>query len=501
MDNGQMNTEGLTDLSKKLTRDKLEFQKIANSSAPLMAIQDSISAKSRYSITSSTVKQALETRNVVELRKISQYFYYTSGEYRRLVKYAAQLLTFDYLVVPRTSADKFEKPAFKKSFEKILSYVKQAGIEETSYEIAFAVVRDGIYYGYEQILGNNQISLQQLPPDYCRTRYKVNGIYQIEFDNKYFDQFRLEEDKLDAFAGFPKEFESYYNAYKKDPDMRWVALDPQFARAHLIDDAIPMFSSVFNDILELDEYKNLDKTKMALSVYTLLVQKIPLNKDNELALYMEEIVDLHQNARKMIKNPAIDVLTTPCDMEPLTLDSGANSRVERDNIEKATSMIYNSAGTPVALFNSGTGTGSIGLNLSVKVDESLMFPLLKQFERWYNNKFAELSPSFEFGMVFPLITIFNYMERATGYQNAATYGFPTKLLALTALGVRQFDASFLLDYENLLLDLSNRMQPLASSHTSSGTSKTGRPESEGPLSEEGDKTRDGEKNDDRAKEE
>ena len=496
------NKEQVDDVSRKLSREKINFAKIASSSTPLMMIKDSISSKSRYSIRADRVKSALERRDVVELRNISQYFYFTSGEYRRLVQYAAQLLTFDYLIVPRVESKELTKPAFKKTFDNILAYAKNSSIEDTSYEIAFAVVRDGVYFGYEHILGNEQITLQQLPTDFCRTRYKVNGIYQVEFDNKYFEQFTTEKDREEAFAGFPPEFEANYKAYLKDTDERWIGLDPQFARAHLLNDAVPMFSAVFDEILELDEYKTLDKTKMTLSLYTLLVQKIPLNKDNELALYMEEITDLHSNARKMIKNEAIDVLTTPCDMDAITIDSGANSRVERDNIDKATNMIYSSAGTPIALFNAGSHTGSIGLELSVRVDESLMFPLLKQFERWYNNKFIELSPTFEFGMLFPPTTIFNFTKRADAYLEAATYGFPTKMLALTSLGVRQFDADFLLNYENNSLNLTKRMKPLSSSHTASKKdSDTGRPTSEEPLTDEGDRTREGDKNDDRAKEE
>ena len=481
------------------TRIKMDFAKLSNST-PLLLIKDSVTSQSRYAIRPDRVRQALETKNAVELRKISQYFYYLSGEYRRLVNYAAQLLTFDYLVIPRVEPTVMGTRNFQKNFKTILNYVQNAGIEETSYQIALAVVRDGIFFGYETELGNGQITMLSLPTDFCRTRYKINGIYQVEFDNKYFDNYRTQTELEEALEGFPPEFRINYKQYKtKGEDFRWSPLDPQYARAHMLDDGIPMFCAVFNDLLELDEYKAIDKTKMQLSVYTLLVQKIPLNKDGELGLYMEEIADLHNNARKLIKNSAIDVLTTPCEMEAVTLDSGANSKVERDNIQTATNMFYTSAGTPIALFNAGPNTGSIGLNLSVKVDESLMFPLLTQFERWYHNKFLELSPSMEFGIMFPPITIFNRTEKVKEYQNAATYGFPTRLLAMTAMGIRQYDSSYLLEYENMLLNLPDKMIPLASSHTLS--SRAGRPLSEDPLTPEGEATRDQEKNNDRAKEE
>lgn len=487
------------EVAHTVNRVKMDFAKIRTSDIKL-AVSDTSLTGNRYNISVDSVRQALLNKDPKQLRQMSEQFYRLSGEYRRLVHYAAQILSFDYLVIPRPKPEtKLEK--ISKNLQKILEYTKNAAIEETSYMIAFSVVKDGVFYGYEYTLGNNQISMLKLPADYCRTRYKVNGVYQVEFDLKFFEQFRTEEAKADIFAGYPPEFETAFNQYLKDSTLRWFALDPQFARAHMLEEPVPLFSSTFADLLELDEYKNIDKTKMKLSLYTLLVQKIPLNKENELALYMEEIEDLHKNARGMIKNSAIDVLTTPCEIDAVTLDSGKNARVERDNIEKATNMIYTSAGTPVALFNAGAGTGSIGLNLSVKVDESLMFPLLKQFERWYQNKFYELSPSLEFGIIFPPITIFNRNEKAKEYRELSTYGFPTKLLALTAMGIKQYDADFLLMYENTLMDLPNRMIPVVSSHTASSSDNTGRPESEEPLSEEGEVTRDANKNDDRAKEE
>lgn len=478
-------------------RMKIDFAKIRQEA--LIAIRDSSQPSARYNLSADSIRRALVNKDPMSLRKLSEQFYRLSGEYRRLVDYAAGILTFDHLIIPRPELKTKEK-AIEKGFETILTYAKNAAIEETGNMIAFAVVKYGVFFGYEMELGNNQISMLPLPHDHCRTRYKVNGVYQVEFDLKYFEGFTRAEDLDAILAGYPAEFEKAYNAYLKDSSLQWIALDPQFARAHMLEEPIPLFSSVFADLLELDEYKNMEKTKQKLSLYTLLVQRIPLNKDNELALYMEEIVDLHTNARGMIKNDAIDVLTTPCEIEAVTLDSGNNSRVERDNIEKATNMVYTSAGTPIALFNAGTSTGSIGLSLSVRVDESLMFPLLKQFERWYQNKFIELSPSVEFGIMFPPITIFNREEKVKEYRESATYGFPTKLLALAAMGVRQYDASFLLDYENNIMDLPNRMVPLSSSHTSSNK-EPGAPESEKPLTEEGDKTREKDKNADRAKEE
>ena len=47
------------------------------------------------------VKTALANNNLPQLRDMSDQFYRISGEYRRLVNYASQMLTFDYLIIPR----------------------------------------------------------------------------------------------------------------------------------------------------------------------------------------------------------------------------------------------------------------------------------------------------------------------------------------------------------------------------------------------------------------
>ena len=53
-------------------------------------------------------------------------------------------------------------------------------------EIALKVVKNGCYYGYK-VEQKEAAYLQELPVDYCRSRYKMNGKYIVEFNIKYFD--------------------------------------------------------------------------------------------------------------------------------------------------------------------------------------------------------------------------------------------------------------------------------------------------------------------------
>lgn len=452
----------------------------------------------RFSVSTSQIETALDQNDVATLRSLSRYFWNTSGIYRRIVLNFANLLTFDYVMVPKVTAEDYASSAFFKAKEDVTNYLSSNNVKEISREIALAVVREGSYYGYESEVGDGQSVFQKLPPEYCRTRFKMGGVYAMEFDFSYFDQFRDEEELAEIFKSLPKEFETLYRSYKNDRDLRWALLDPTKTRVHVIDDDMPMFASIFPDLLDLEEYKGTEKSKTKLKLYKLLIQKLPTDENGEVQMLLDDVIELHDNARAMISNEEIDVITTPA---PITaVDLTDRYETAQDDIGKATNAIYTTAGTPISLFNLGDKTGSVGLEASIKVDEAVMFQLLSQFESWYHNRLSMISSKYTFDLLFPQITIFNYKTKFETYSLAAASGHPTKLLAGAALGIAGENYEALLNYENLGLDLVNRMVPTKSAFQPVEEKEGGRPESEDPLTEEGQEARDQNKNDGRAEE-
>jgi hypothetical protein len=193
----------------------------------------------------------------------------------------------------------------------------------------------------------------------------------------------------------------------------------------------------------------------------------------------------------MISNTEVDVISSPGEIDAIDLqDKYAR---ETSDVEKATNMIYSTAGTPMVLFNAGAKNSSVGLKYSVQVDEAMMFSLLPQFETWFEVRLREISPKFPLAVKFLEITRLNAAEKFKEYVTGAQAGLPTKLAAMCALGFTQKDSDMLINLENHYLDLLVRMVPLLSAHTATGE-EGGAPTKDTPLSDEGQKTKDANKN-------
>lgn len=441
----------------------------------------------------------LESNNEEKLREASNYFFSISGHYRRLIQYFTNILTFDHLIVPKVKeSSMFTNTRFENDFQKVLDYVDNSYIEETCRFITLITLLDGVFYGYERQLGDI-VSIQQLPAQFCRSKYKINGVYAIEFNLKFFDLYKDTDLKLKLFEMFPEEFLQLYLDYKNGITKEWVQLDPKFSRCHKFQDAArPMLADVFPELINLKEYMELDKSQSKMDLYKLIVQKIPVEKETgEPTIHLEESQALHNNAKKMITQDGIDVLTTPLEVESINLQERGSTL--RDNIKRANENIYDTAGTSKIIFNGGSDGGSIGLSNSIKTDESVMFTLLDQFKRWYDNrlKWMVKNRNYGFEILLPKITIFNRKEMYDLFKDAATLGY-SKLMPLVAMGIKQTTFMSMIDYENNYLKLHEKFIPLQTSYTQSGDG--GRPTiDDNKLSDKGRKQRETDANKNRAK--
>lgn len=473
-------------------------------------INGAMSGTNNRKIDRDKIEKAIQTNSTKDLRAISDYFFRTSGIYSRLCRYMAYLYKYDWIIVPRRLSEQVSDDKVLEGWAKASVFLENCRLKRTFGEIALKVIRYGSYYGY--IMQESDAAyLQELPADYCRSRYRRNGQYLVEFNIKYFDEaFKDTQYRMRVLKMFPKEFQKAYIAYKNGSLVRdfsgdergWFLLDPELSvRFCLCDSDAPLFISVIPALLDLEEAKQMDKDKMAQQLLKVIIQKIPLNNHGDFIINDDEIPAVHDLATHMIGDAmGLKVLTTIADVDVADMSDRSNvSSV--DWVEKAERSVFTEGGVSQNQFNT---SGNLALEKSIANDEATLSDLICQLEEFvlrllqpFNKSPNKLFYSFK---ILPT-TIYNYKDLSKTYKEQTNIGF-SKLLPQVALGHTQADVIATAVFENGMMNLNDLFTPPQMSSTMSGNkastnsaassaetdseSQSGRPEL--PDSEKSEKT-------------
>ena len=432
-----------------------------------------------------TVLEAINNYDLETMREISEFFYKTSGIYARLVRYMAFMYRYDWYINPNAygNNEALKKDKATGEFYNCLKLLDNFDVKKTLGDIALTVLKQGCYYGYLVKQGNN-IVLQDLPSDYCRSRFNYGNKPAVEFNMKFFDDyFRDTTQRMRMLKMFPEEFDRGYRLYKQGKlpaeipgdTSGWYLLDPELAVKFTVNgEDHPAFISVIPLILDLDEAQALDRKKTMQRLLKIVVQKMPLDKNGDLIFDVDEAQQLHNNAVQMLGRAiGVDVLTTFADVtvEDMT-DSQASAQT--DDLERVERQLYNEAGVSQMQFNTD---GNIALEKSILNDEATMYNMLLQFERFLNDlvaKFGGVKKSSKVVYQVQLLTttIYNYKEVSKLYKEQTQLGY-SKMLPQIALGQSQSSILASTYFENEVLDLVNLFVPPMMSSTMSGKAGQG----------------------------
>ena len=385
---------------------------------------------------------------------------------------------YDWYIVPENVKENAKQEDILKDFVKILSYLDSSYIEKTCGDIALEVIKNGAYYGYITDSANGLI-LQQLPADYCRSRYSVGNRPAVEFNMAFFDEkFPNIEYRMKVLKMFPAEFAKGYMLYRqnklRDTDsgtsslyrsQGWYLLDPNSViKFNFNNSDVPLFVNVCPDILDLDAAQALDRRKQMQKLLKILVQKLPMDKNGDLIFDVEEARDIHNNAVQMLRNAiGVDVLTTFTEVEAIDM-ADKNSATTTDDLNKVERTVYNSFGISKNLFNTD---GNLSLEKSILNDEGTVRSLKLQFEIFFDTITQKLSKNrkkYNFRFYMLETTQYNYKELSKLYKEQMNSGF-SHILAQVALGHSQSSIINTAYFENEILNLSEVMIPPLMSST------------------------------------
>ena len=419
------------------------------------------------------VLRAISSYDLKTMREISNFFYRISGIYSRILRYMAFMYRYDWMVTPYVNDENVKKDKLLKGFNGCLHTLDNFKVKKKFGEIALQILRNGCYYGYK-VPFNGSFVLQELPVNYCRSRFFKGDKPAVEFNMKFFDEcFRDTAQKMRILKMFPDEFKKGYLLYRQGklpPEFSgdtngWYLLDPsKTVKFTANGEDHPAFISIIPLLIDLDEAQALDRKKTLQRLLKIVIQKMPLDKNGELIFDIEEAQQLHNNAVQMLSRAiGVDVLTTFADVEVEDMTDN-QATAQTDDLKRVERQVFNEAGVSQMQFNTD---GNLALEKSILNDEATMYNMLLQFEEFLNELLEPYNTSkkkIEYRVQLLTTTIYNYKELSKLYKEQMQIGF-SKMLPQIALGQSQSSILANAYFENDILDLVNVFIPPLMSST------------------------------------
>lgn len=420
----------------------------------------------RADYTKEEIHRVITDGSAVEQAKLSEYFFTISGVYKRIVLHYATFLTYSWVLVPHIKkfTDKLKDKKNQKVYFDASEFCSSFGIERKCAQFAKKVLVEGGYYGLIYDNGEN-VAIQDLPFEFCRSRYKNSqDVDIIEFDVRFFDTIRETDHRNRVLKTYPKCIQKGYVAYKRGKDDPWIYIPAEIGIYFTLFEERPFFLDLIPLIDDLEDYKEMDKERNLLSLKRIIVQESPHDGMN-LVFEPEELEGMHEGIIEMLVNTQeADVISSYNKIHLLDLSSTGTG--ETTELQAAQQLIYDSAGVSKELFSATT---EAGINFSLNNDLSMMMVLGQSFAHFFtallNNKFGNRRLSFKL-LVLP-ISFYNAYDYTSKAKDLAAFGY-SFLTPILSTGIDQTNLADLKSLENDVLDLDEVLKPLQSAYTQSG---------------------------------
>lgn len=481
--------------TKKSVKEVEQFTKEQQKAAWAKQVQDALQLIDLENIPTKTyttyskeslrnyLKNPLSDSNAKNLRKLSQYLYVLSPQYRRIIAYFASMIDASlYNVIP--NVDMIEDNDDEKTlqnYQETLKWMEKMNIPMLMFSIGVICWREDVFYGYcyydeSSERDVNSFTILPLDPDYCRiSSINYNGVLNCAFDFSFFDS----ATNAKYLEYWDKEFTTKYNSYKNDSKLRWQELDPERTWVLKVnydqtDRVIPPLSGLLEDIINLIDLKGITSVKDEMSIYKLLVAKIDTisgtDEPNDFAIDLNTAVDFYNKMASQLPD-YVGAILSPMTIEPITFDQSATD--ESNSITKASSNLFESAGVSQVM-DASKLTGATAVTAALRFDQLYALkPLLSQLEARVNMFLDFVIP--DNGMRVRYIPVSPYFKDEAIKQTteACTLGLPLKTQLASLMGLSPLDMNSMLHLENDILKLQDKMVPMQSTYTQSGTGNEG----------------------------
>ena len=448
-------------LNKLITRDLNN-----NTNAPTFSL---------YSKDNITTYLSNPYRYEKQLRRAITYIYGASPHFRRLIQYFVGLSDLAYIIAPyRIDPRKANIKTVNNNYRKTLNSLSSMSIRTQFPKVLKVCLREDTFYGTLWVTNDN-ITVQQLPSDYCAISSIEGNVLNVTFDFSYFDSHQT---LLDYY---PPEFSTKYKMYQSQRTLRWIELDAPTSFAikcndDILDYSIPPFAGLLREIYDLEDYRQMKLTKTALENYAMVAMTLPLDKNGDWGIDLDKAKEFWQNLDAVLPEEVGSVLT-PMPLDKISFERSNTG--DTDTIAQAEQNLFTAAGVSTLLFNNDKASAN-ALALSIKADQAITFGIVKSIEDVINRFIQSQNYGKNFKVTFLDVSSYNRKEVGDAYLKAAQCGLPTISMyaASQGLGQAELDTmSFLegqvLGLQDLFIQIQSSSQMSADSLDSKGATDEG----------------------------
>lgn len=295
-----------------------------------------------------------------QIRNLSRYLYRLCYEYKRMCWFYARMICGDaFNIIPIVDPREDDEEALLDNYYETMIRWQRMDFQNEIIKLLITAWREDTVYGYvyddsDQEGGNCFYHI--LDGDYCRISSVEEGVFRFAFDFSYFRNHKTYLDYWDS------EFKQKYDAYEKDPTLRWQELEPERQICFKVnsDDPTmdyPPFASLFESIISNIDLQALKTAKDELSAYKLLVARLkPLSGTDSPDDFEVDPATALQYYNKFVAAlpECVNACLSPVPIEPIEFKD-LNTTDDTDMISSSLSNLFKHVGG-VILDNSKTGT-------------------------------------------------------------------------------------------------------------------------------------------------
>lgn len=414
-------------------------------------------------------------RHGKQILKLSNFMYLKSGYYKRLVNYFANMPKGECWTVDTeiktASLETVDENILKRNF---IKYVNLCNSFKLEYEIAKIMLNIYLYdacFGYI-VESDTDNFIYYFKPEYCEIIGSVNGMPMFGIKPnmmKRYNSLSIYPPEIQDLIlnGVPDKYGRIAIPYQKSFCIKYHEL---FSYLY------PPLFPLIKEILNIEDFKALEKTRVENEIYKLLALEIP-TKDGEITLGEEIVTDFSTLANDIVSN-SIGILPSPFKVTPVEFsNSNAN---EINNVQNAIDEAYSEVGVSQALM-SGSTSGS-ELKISIEIDAADIYRILKQLSKLVNfhcKVRGSIYSSYGFSFRLLEVTSINQSDKVDSEFKLAQASFPNKFEVMASKGVnpaRVIGNDFI---ENTIFKLGQNWTVLKTAYTDSNENKDsegGRPE-------------------------